>query len=47
MIRFNFRDEQQMDEWLRSKRKTGKLLNRKLTIQTNLLSRQTGEQVMR
>ena len=45
MIRFNFRSEHQMDEWLKAKRKTGKLLNRKLTLQTNLLSRQAGEQV--
>ena len=37
VIRFNFRSEHQMDEWLRSKRKTGKLLNRKITIQSNLL----------
>lgn len=42
MIRFNFRTERQMDEWLKSKRKTSKLLNRKLTLkksetQSNLL----------
>lgn len=34
MIRFNFRTEKQMDEWINSKRKTGKLLNRKLTLWT-------------
>jgi len=45
MIRFNFRSEQQMDEWLQSKRKTGKLLNRKITLQTNLLSDRAREQV--
>ena len=43
MIRFNFRTEKQMDEWLQSKKKTGKLLNRKLTLnkiekQRNLLT---------
>ena len=32
MIRFNFRTQKQMDAWVNSKRKTGKLLNRKVTL---------------
>ena len=32
MIRFNFRTEKQMDMWINSKKKTGKLLNRKLNL---------------
>ncbi|MCK4823619.1 Fe-S oxidoreductase [bacterium] len=34
MIRFNFRTEEQMDEWIKSKRKTSTLLNRKLTLKS-------------
>lgn len=32
MIRFNFRTERQMDDWINHKKKTGKLKNRKLTL---------------
>ncbi len=32
MIRFNFRTQKQMDAWINSKKKTGKLLNRKIRI---------------
>ena len=32
IIRFNFRSEEQLDEWLRSKRKTGRLKKRTLTL---------------
>ena len=32
VIRFNFRDEQQLDEWLRNKKRTGRLTKRNLTL---------------
>ena len=38
MIRFNFRTEKQMDEWLQSRKKTSTLLNRKIKLESNLLS---------
>ena len=39
MIRFNFRTEKQMDEWLKSRKKTSTLLNRKITLERSLLSK--------
>lgn len=32
IIRFNFRSEAQLDEWLKSKKKTGRLKKRTLTL---------------
>ncbi len=36
MVRFNFKDEEQMDEWINSKKKTGELVNRKLCLEKQL-----------
>jgi len=36
MIRFNFKTEKQMDEWINSKKKTATLINRKLCLEKQL-----------